>query len=265
MIFGESKIDEAINFIREHEPPEGYFLGYSGGKDSEVLLHLAKASGVKFQAYYLATGIDPPEVVKHIKKNHPEVTFLRPKKSFYQDIWHHGYPMRQTRWCCNTLKKHPARQSPLKHRLLGLRAEEGKRGKMPRIQWHNKEKQWLYKPIFRWLEWEIWEYIDRNNLPYCSLYDEGFGRLGCIVCPFFCNPNPRILNMHRDRWPKQYAAFERAMKLLFDNWLCVVNPRSGGWNFKHETDFNEFLDNWYRGFTPKNKPQRQDQPRLPGF
>jgi len=43
----------AIRRLQQFEPPEGYYLAFSGGKDSTVLLHLAKASGVKYDAHYL--------------------------------------------------------------------------------------------------------------------------------------------------------------------------------------------------------------------
>jgi len=58
---------ESIEFIKENEPPEGYFLGFSGGKDSVVMYDLTVRSGVQFKAYYSDTGIDPPEVVKFIR------------------------------------------------------------------------------------------------------------------------------------------------------------------------------------------------------
>ena len=48
LITGQTKEQEAIKFIREHEPPEGYFLGFSGGKDSVLTHHLAEMAGVKF-------------------------------------------------------------------------------------------------------------------------------------------------------------------------------------------------------------------------
>lgn len=55
---------EACEFLREHEPPEGYYVGFSGGKDSIVTLALCKMAGVKHTAYYSCTRIDPPEVVR---------------------------------------------------------------------------------------------------------------------------------------------------------------------------------------------------------
>lgn len=261
LITGQTKEEIAIEFIREHEPPEGYFLGFSGGKDSVVLYDLTEKSGVKFKAYYSATGIDPPEVVKFIHDYFPKVIFKKPhytKKrqfpewkgthSFFGMLQVHGFPMRHVRWCCDYLKKAPTEKVNLPYRLLGLRSEESwGRAKRPIIESYNSSNKILIKPIFYWLEWEIWDYIEENNLPYCSLYDEGFSRLGCVVCPFLCRDNQRELNRHKERWPKYYVAFEKAMKKLFDNYLCVINPRSGAWNYRKDTDFETFLDFWYRG------------------
>lgn len=55
-------IQESIDFLRQHEPPEGYYVGFSGGKDSITTLELCRMSGVKYHAYYSCTRIDPPEM-----------------------------------------------------------------------------------------------------------------------------------------------------------------------------------------------------------
>lgn len=39
-------IREAVDFLRTHEPPEGYFAGFSGGKDSITTLELCRMAGV---------------------------------------------------------------------------------------------------------------------------------------------------------------------------------------------------------------------------
>ncbi len=243
---GQTKEEIAIEFIGHHEPPEGYFLGFSGGKDSVVLYDLTLKSGVKFQAYYSATGIDPPEVVKFIRDHYPDVIFKRPKSSFYAALQIKGFPMRFSRWCCKYFKKDPLKGLG-RDWLIGVRAEESSiRAKRGQINQFDKNKI-NYHPIFSWLEWEIWDYIESNNLPHCSLYDEGFKRLGCVVCPFLCHGIKGDLKRNMDRWPKHYRAFEKAMKKLFDHYLCAINPRSGAWNYRRETDFDEFLLNWYRG------------------
>lgn len=246
---GITKIQESISFIRENEPEEGYFVGYSGGKDSEVILELCKMAGVKYSPYYSATGIDPPEVVKHIKNHHPDVVFLRPKKSFYKMIVKKGFPTKFRRWCCDDLKKNPAKNIPLKYRIMGIRAEESsKRAKRGRVNRISKNRI-IINPIFYWKEWEIWGFIDERNLPYCGLYDEGFGRIGCVVCPFLCSTrangelNPRLVE-HQRRWPGIYRAFERAMYELWEAKGHHYAKKNGFAQL-----FEEFLENWYRGIS----------------
>lgn len=254
-ILGKTKEETAIEFIIKHKPEtDPWFVGVSGGKDSQVLYDLCHKSGVPCEYYYSATGIDAPELVKHIKRHMPDVIFKRPKKSFYEWIPERGFPTKFTRWCCDDLKKHPTKDIPLKHRLMGIRAEESpRRSKRPQIDTF-KNGNIIYKPIFYWKEWEIWEHIERYNLPYCSLYDEGFSRLGCVVCPFLCKENQTQIETHKKRWPGIYRAFERAM------WDCYMNNDRAGmrkirmnnnWRtslkYLEPIDFKKFLENWYKG------------------
>jgi phosphoadenosine phosphosulfate reductase len=258
-ITGKTNEEEAIDFIVEHKPEnEPWFVGISGGKDSAVLYDLCKKSGVECEYYYSATGIDPPEVVKHIKRNYSDVIIRKPKQSFYQELQTRGFPTKRTRWCCDFLKKDPTADVPYKKKLMGIRSEESSnRSKRPQIDLYKNGDE-VYKPIFYWKEWEIWEYIERHDLPYCSLYDEGFGRIGCVVCPFICNPKPKYakwnLQIHKDRWPKIYATFERAMRKFYltgtipsirkfhmnNNWRISLG-------YAEPIDFKTFLNNWYVG------------------
>ena len=203
-----SKEAVAIDFIQKYEPEEGYFVGFSGGKDSVVVLDLVQKAGVKYKAYYSATGIDPPELVKFINKNYPYVIHKRPlwkgHRSFFGMLIDKGIaPTMFTRWCCNKLKKDPTNDVPLQHRIMGIRAEESfKRRKRGLIS--NRGRFKIYHPIFSWLEWEIWDYIERNNLPYCVLYDNPYiSRIGCVLCPFLSYEQHKI---HRSIWPKYYIA-----------------------------------------------------------
>ena len=196
-IFEGIKEKEAIKFIQEYEPSEGWFGGFSGGKDSVVMKDIGTKAETRkpIQWFYSATGVDAPELVKFIKEYHPDVIFKRPKESFFNLIPKKGYPTKWTRWCCDKLKKDPTKDILLLHRLMGIRAEESTR-RAARGKIDTLGKWIIYKPIFNWLEWEIWNYIDSHNLPYCSLYDEGFDRLGCVVCPFLSG---KKLKMHKQR------------------------------------------------------------------
>ena len=61
-LFGiEDKVAIALDMLRTFEPPEGYYVAYSGGKDSTVILDLVRRSGVKYDAHYNRTTVDPPD------------------------------------------------------------------------------------------------------------------------------------------------------------------------------------------------------------
>lgn len=59
-VYEYSKVENSIRWLKSFEPPEGYFLAFSGGKDSCVLKALADMAGVKYDAHYAVTSVDPP-------------------------------------------------------------------------------------------------------------------------------------------------------------------------------------------------------------
>ena len=54
---GDDKVQVAIQRLRQHEPPEGYFVAFSGGKDSQVIHQLSVEAGVAFDAHYSASTL----------------------------------------------------------------------------------------------------------------------------------------------------------------------------------------------------------------
>lgn len=65
---GLDKVETAIKRLQTFEPPEGYYLAFSGGKDSVVIKALADMAGVKYDAYYNNTSVDPPELIYFIRE-----------------------------------------------------------------------------------------------------------------------------------------------------------------------------------------------------
>ena len=199
----------AIERLRMFEPYDGYWLAYSGGKDSDVILALARRSGVKFTAHHALTTADPPEVVRHVK-DQPDVQIHRPKETMWQLIRRMGMPPRRNaRYCCRT-QKEPGGRGHLV--VTGVRRDEGSnrsRRKMVEPCYRDPSKRYL-NPIIDWSTEDIWNFIRSENLSYCRLYDEGFSRLGCVLCPMI-----RETWIHLDRWPRLCRAWERAIKSTF--------------------------------------------------
>ena len=60
-------------------------------------------------------------------------------------------------------------------------------------------------PIFNWLSLDVWLYIHYRGLPYNPLYDMGFERLGCYICPSMLNAEFHLLKRtHPDLFRKWY-------------------------------------------------------------
>lgn len=106
------KIEASINRLQAMCPEEGYYVAFSGGKDSQCVYHLCKMAGVKFDAHYNVTSVDPPELVQFIKRNYPDVHFDYPRNARGEVVtmWNlipaeRMPPTRLVRYCCETLKE----------------------------------------------------------------------------------------------------------------------------------------------------------------
>ena len=47
-----------------------------------------------------------------------------------------------------------------------------------------KRNRRILNPIIDWKTEDVWEYIRERKMSYCKLYDEGWNRIGCVLCPF---------------------------------------------------------------------------------
>ena len=213
----------AIKLMQDNEPSEGYYLAFSGGKDSCAIKHLAKLSGVKFDAWYNQTTIDPPELVRFIKQNHADVTWSYPKNgNMMSRVAKKSAlpPTRRVRWCCEEYKEYGGVG---RTKIMGARKEESAaRDKRWHevTQDHNKDK--VVCPIVHWTSEQVWELLKNDGVKYCELYDEGWERLGCVGCPL--NNASRVREF--ERWPAFERNWKNAVTKNWENWKD--KPKANG-------------------------------------
>lgn len=110
-IYGKTKVEVAVDRLRAFEPPEGYYLAFSGGKDSVVIKALADMAQVKYDAHYNLTSVDAPELVQFIKTfDDVEIDIPKDKDNNPVTMWNLipkklMPPTRIVRYCCQSLKE----------------------------------------------------------------------------------------------------------------------------------------------------------------
>lgn len=271
-MYGKDKVQIAVDRLRTFEPPEGYYLAFSGGKDSVVIKALADMAGVKYDAHYTVTSVDPPELVQFIK-TFDDVSIDRPldKDGNQITMWNliakrKMPPTRLVRYCCKDLKEMGGQGRLV---ITGVRWAESpnrknnqgevtvmtkrKRDREELVQSGNftqtnkggvvlnndneesrqmveqcyKQSKTVVNPIIDWSNEDVWEFIREYNVPYCSLYDDGYKRLGCIGCPMGTVE-------HRKAEFARYPKYEQAYIKAFDRML--KNLDGGGYSWKTGRD-----------------------------
>ena len=231
------KVAMAIERIKNFEPPEGYYLAFSGGKDSMCVYHLVKMAGVKYDAHYQVSTIDAPETVYFIRDNYPDVKFENPEKPFLQMLLPNGYPSRVSRWCCRLYKEVGGENRVV---LTGVRwAESVKRKGRKMVESCFRTHKRYVRPIIDWSDDEVWAFIKQNKLKYNVMYDEGFKRVGCLFCPL---ASPKFRALQARRYPKFVEAFKRSFIRLYEDRVKKGKPAY----LKHKNG-EEFFYWWLYG------------------
>ena len=259
----KQKIEYSIQLLKKaeklalrYDSENGFFLAFSGGKDSQALYHIAEMAGVKFKAHFSPTTVDPPQLIKFIRRQYPDVEFEKVRKNIYQvAIEKQILPSMRIRWCCAEFKE---KAGAGKVTLIGIRHQESaRRSKRKEVEvsgrkfsgyldqfeeWsaeqmkkkyknlnqdqfsYDKEKEIrcingkdsiLISPIIDWTERDVWEFLNEVvKVPHCELYDKGYKRIGCILCPM-SNPKQKRREMKdfpyvKEKWLQAIAEIRRA-------------------------------------------------------
>ena len=242
----DERLEHSINLLRKSEKlalslySKGFYLAFSGGKDSQALYHVAKMAGVKFEAHYSITTLDPPELVYFIRNKYPDVINDRNNLNFWQlCIKKKALPMRKMRFCCAELKETKGVGTVT---LTGVRRKESakrtKRNEVEISNWKFKgtseqfdqftrskeiegvqcikgKDKIIINPIIEWSESDVWYFLNEVvKVEHCELYDQGWRRIGCLFCPM---ASKKEIIRQVQNYPKYKALLLRTINQLKAN------------------------------------------------
>lgn len=216
----EKKVKAAIKLLQAYDNPEQPIeIAYSGGKDSDVILQLAKEAGINYRAIYKNTTIDPPGTISHVQEMGVEI--VRPQKTFFHLIDECGLPNRNYRFCCDVLKEYKV----LDKQVQGIRKCESRSRKERynepsacRLYGKDEHVELIY-PILEWSDEDVEEFIKDIGIKCAPVYYDEHGnfhverRLGCIGCPL-ASKNKRIKQFKQypgifRQWVKHLRVFQQ--------------------------------------------------------
>ena len=224
-------------------------ITYSGGKDSDVLLHLAEASGIPFEVLHSLTTADAPQTVYHVRDTFHRLEnkgikctvdkHVQPDGSriaMWNLIVKQGVPTRLQRFCCRYLKETGGRGRFI---ATGVRWDESAARKKNRgalevitskkdnsliLSNDNSEDRRLFEscqlkgkrvvnPIVDWKTDDVLDYIESEHICMNPLYGCGFSRVGCIGCPMAGKAGREA---EFAMFPKIKAAYIRAFSRMME-------------------------------------------------
>ncbi len=249
-------VTNAIKTLQHYQPQNKPYWGcFSGGKDSVVIKQLARIAGIYVEWHHNVTTIDPPEVNAFIKRQHPDVIRHMPERTFLKWIETKGVPTRRCRWCCEKLEERGA--PPGKRLIMGIRAQESPRRAK---NWstltilHYPRNGQVVAPILNWHKDDVWKFIEEKGIAYCKLYDQGYTRTGCILCPM-AGPNGHARDLRR--YPTVCRQIEKAAKAY---WNRRKEQGGTGRSYSNFNNADDFWDWWIAdGPMPGGKPHCQGQ------
>jgi len=211
-------------------------VSFSGGKDSLVVLDLTLSALKKrsVQAFFLDTGLEFPETVDFVHHycEHHGIDLVEEGAgdAFWDNVDSFGPPAKDFRWCCKICKLAPANavieeyrnEGPICLTVDGKRKYESfSRSKISSSEMNPfVPNQLNIFPIRNWRAIEVWLYIYWRGLEYNPLYDMGFERVGCYLCPSaLASEYQRLGELHPEmyeRWNSYLLHWAREHALSAD-------------------------------------------------
>ncbi len=219
------EVYDAVSAGVDGLPRDVFYVMFSGGKDSLVVLDLAYRAlprRVLRVAYIEVTGNTHEENLAYTRKTVERyglpLHHLRHTEDFYSLVERWGWPGPRRRWCMTVFKKNQANKLGRAIALTGVKWSDSSW----RRRWRDAGvlgvipgwKPVFLKPIFHWETSDVKTYIKERKLELNPLYHKLGGSGNCVYCPYNMNPDyyTRLAKYYPHWWNKLLQAEEKVEK-----------------------------------------------------
>lgn len=188
----DSPIEQLIAWSMENFADRKMLITTSFGMEGCVLIDMFAQTQKPLTIVYLDTMFffkETHELRERMEQRYPHLTFvnrgtaLTPEQQetiYGPELW-----KRDPDQCCKIRKVDPMIEvmKDVEVWLTGLRRDQSPaRANMRVMEWDWKYQVLKFNPLASWSRKMIWEYVQKNNVPYNALHEQGYPTVGCTHC-----------------------------------------------------------------------------------
>jgi phosphoadenosine phosphosulfate reductase len=209
----DTPTEQVIAWTLERFANQRMLMTTSFGMEGCALIDMYAQSQVPLTVAYLDTMFFFPETYElrdRMIERYPHITFvnrgtkLTPEeqaKRYGDELWRRNADL-----CCKLRKVDPMIDvmANVDVWITGLRRSQSvTRANLQLVEWGWKYQVLKVSPLFKWERPEVWDYIQKNDVPYNRLHEQGFPTVGCTHCTAPV-PGSKLGDYSRDgRWKDQ--------------------------------------------------------------
>jgi phosphoadenosine phosphosulfate reductase len=161
------------------------------GAEGCCLIHMLGEVGKPVRVFNLETGYQFTETLElreRIKDRYGiEVEYIQPELTVQEYETEHGGPLYVHRpdQCCYDRKMLPLRRAVAGYTawISAIRGDQtAHRAAAALVQWDAKFSLVKINPLLGWTKKDVWNFIEKNDVPYNPLHDQGYPSIGCWPC-----------------------------------------------------------------------------------